>query len=288
MDFKPAFFDEEYQRLRALFESDLRSYFHVIQEDSALRGLESLAPSFLFESVSYSLFSGGKRFRPVLALAMADALRGEVSMIFPWARAIEFVHTYSLIHDDLPALDNDDFRRGQPTNHKMFGEAAAILAGDGLLTEAFGCLAQAEAAKLPRLVSLLASTSGLRGMVTGQAMDIRLSSRGAINKKHLLHIHELKTARLIQASCEGAALLLGADEMTAASYGQHLGLSFQIADDILDKDKQAPQNLVTLMGECAAQDLLEYHVDQALQRARKFPHSEFLVQMALFNLSRKQ
>jgi geranylgeranyl diphosphate synthase type II len=194
-----------------------------------------------------------------------------------------------LIHDDLPALDNDDFRRGQPTNHKKFGEATAILAGDALLTEAYGCLQDIRLDKTSALISLLTEAAGLRGMVAGQAMDIDFPSSLGVNSNYLVQIHKLKTASLIRAACEGSALIvLSREQQALRAYGEHLGLSFQIADDILDKDEGEKQNLVSMIGPCGTQDLLEYHIDQAIKVAQNLPRPEFLVQLALFNLYRKK
>ncbi len=192
----------------------------------------------LAESMRYSLEAGGKRVRPILCLLSAEAVGGDLEKALPGALALEYIHTYSLIHDDLPAMDDDDLRRGRPTNHKVYGEGPAILAGDGLLTEAFAVLAQTGRADA---VALLAEAAGWRGMVGGQALDLEgeaLTREGkAYDLAHLQTIHRLKTGALIRVACELGGLLGGADPTQCQAlreYGAALGLAFQIQDDILD------------------------------------------------------
>lgn len=206
-----------------------------------------------FESIEYSYFSGGKRFRPLLSFAGAQYLGLSVESIYPWAMAIEMIHTYSLIHDDLPCMDNDDFRRGQPTNHKVYGEAIALLAGDSLLTEAFSVLAK-HYSKLGRtfgaLISELAQSAGLNGMILGQYFDITLNSgKIAASPGHLNQIHLLKTGALISGALMGPALiknLPGEQLKPLKDIGLLLGYAFQIKDDILDseQDKDSKKNLI--------------------------------------------
>jgi len=190
----------------------------------------------------YSVFAGGKRIRPVLMIAACEAAGGSREAVLPTACALEMIHTYSLIHDDLPAMDDDDFRRGNPTNHRVFGEAQAILAGDALLTEAFRLLADPAAnGHLPpatgmRLVELLARSAGSLGMVAGQVVDMESEGKN-IDFPTLEFIHTRKTGALILASIQAGALVAGADEQAFASlsrYGEAAGLAFQVADDILD------------------------------------------------------
>jgi geranylgeranyl diphosphate synthase type II len=199
-------------------------------------------PSVLRESMLYSLFAGGKRLRPILALSSYEACGGNCADIVPYASTLELVHTYSLIHDDLPAMDNDDLRRGKPTNHKMYGEAMAILAGDALLTEAFCILSDPglgraiSAGNLLNAASEIAGASGYRGMVAGQAQDI-LSENGEPNGEVLQFIHGHKTASLIRAAAKTGPLLYGSDgaaRESLALYGYKIGLAFQVIDDILD------------------------------------------------------
>jgi geranylgeranyl diphosphate synthase type II len=193
----------------------------------------------LGEAMRYSLEAGGKRVRPVLCILACEAIGGTSAQALPGALALEYVHTYSLIHDDLPAMDNDDLRRGRPTNHKVFGEGHAILAGDALLTEAFGVLATADLDPGKRAValSLLAEGAGWRGMAGGQALDLAGEKLATYDLDHLRLIHRLKTGALLRASVEIGAVLGGApaEERSALrAYGEAIGLAFQIQDDILD------------------------------------------------------
>jgi geranylgeranyl diphosphate synthase type II len=203
------------------------------------------------EAMRYSLFAGGKRVRPILCIAAAEAVledaEAALERVLPFACALECIHTYSLIHDDLPAMDNDDLRRGRPTSHKVFGEALAILAGDGLLTLAFRLATDAgrfRGAAPERLLAAareLGDAAGFRGMIGGQVVDIESEGKeGSLGELERLHL--LKTGALIQASVRCGALLAGAGvaELSAlASYGRNVGLVFQVADDILDVVGQA-------------------------------------------------
>lgn len=193
----------------------------------------------LGEAVRYSLEAGGKRVRPVLCILAAEAVGGTAEQALPGALALEYVHTYSLIHDDLPAMDDDDLRRGRPTNHKVFGEGHAILAGDALLTEAFGVLAAADLEPVRRAeaLALLAEGSGWRGMAGGQALDLEGEKLDHYDLDHLRLIHRLKTGALLRTSLEIGAVLGGAGPAGRAAlraYGEAIGLAFQIQDDILD------------------------------------------------------
>ena len=198
----------------------------------ALRFSEEPATAGLEEAMRYSLLAGGKRIRPVLALATAEAIGRDPDEVLPYAAALELIHTYSLIHDDLPAMDDDDLRRGRPTNHRAFGEDVAILAGDGLYAEAFLHVLTRQAGEPVRVlaaVAELAAATGVTGMVGGQYVDVK----GAGDD--LRRLHELKTGRLIRASVEGV-LLLTADAVPEpyTRFASELGVLFQIVDDILD------------------------------------------------------
>jgi geranylgeranyl diphosphate synthase type II len=203
---------------------------------------EGVLPASLHQSMRYSVFAGGKRLRPILMIAASEAVGGTAQQVMHAACAMEMIHTYSLVHDDLPAMDDDDFRRGRPTNHKVYGEATAVLAGDALLTEAFRLLADADANQsIPpstalRVIELVARYSGSQGMVGGQVVD--MESEGLeIDFPTLEYIHTHKTGGLILASVQIGALLGGGDaEQVAAMarFGGAAGLAFQIADDILD------------------------------------------------------
>jgi geranylgeranyl diphosphate synthase, type II len=214
--------------------------------DSALDNYlpqENELPSILHKAMRYSVFAGGKRVRPILLLAACEAVGGDVNKALPAACAMEMIHTYSLIHDDLPAMDNDDFRRGRPTSHKVFGEATAILAGDALLTEAFILLSNQDAAdsveavKLLQVIGEISRCAGSRGMIGGQVVDMESEGKQEIDFATVQYIHTRKTGALIKASIRAGALVGGADqanELALVKYGEAVGLAFQIADDILD------------------------------------------------------
>lgn len=202
----------------------------------------------LLDSMEYSLFTGGKRFRPVLCLFTLRGLGHKADLGLPWASALEMVHTYSLIHDDLPCMDNDDFRRGQPTNHKKYGEALALLAGDALLTEAF--LLLSKSMNQPALLPLLAHAIGASGMVGGQAMDMghgpSLNAVGSLQT-----MHAAKTGALISAAVEGAGLIAQVDEdrlEVLRELGGLIGLAFQIKDDLLDMQTEDPRSYLHFLG----------------------------------------
>lgn len=230
-----------------LIDSYLESYFSIPSE-----------PFVLHEAMRYSLFAGGKRIRPILALASYEACGGNPKDIVPYATALELIHTYSLIHDDLPSMDNDDLRRGKPTNHKVFGEAMAILAGDALLTEAFLMLSNnlhSSSLKLSDLIKIIREVSlasGVHGMVGGQAMDI-FSENIEPDKDTLNFIHLHKTAALITASVRMGAILANIKEKklkALTEYGTGIGLAFQIIDDILDIEGNAEE-----LGKTAGSDI---------------------------------
>jgi len=199
-------------------------------------------PKEIHEAVRYSVFAGGKRLRPILVLAAAEAAGGQVEHALPAAAAIELIHTYSLIHDDLPAMDDDDFRRGRPTCHKVYGEALAILAGDALLTQAFILLSgepsslHADAVARLRVINEIAQAAGSRGMVGGQVVDILQEDR-EVDLATLLYLHTHKTGSLIRACLRVGGIIssAGSEQMEALTrYGDRIGLAFQIVDDILD------------------------------------------------------
>ncbi|BBD07276.1 polyprenyl synthetase [Desulfovibrio ferrophilus] len=194
----------------------------------------------LQEAMEYSLMAGGKRLRPVLCLIWAEIAGIESAKVMPFAAAIECIHTYSLIHDDLPAMDDDDLRRGKPTNHKVYGEATAILAGDALLTEAFGMMlnvSDVPAERVLQAASIMAYGAGSNGMVGGQQIDMDLTGKDGVELQELQQMHALKTGALITASCLSGCILGGGDEddmKAAMEWGKNVGMAFQIADDILD------------------------------------------------------
>lgn len=197
-------------------------------------------PPLIAESMRYSLLAGGKRIRPILCLATVETLGGDWQTALPAACALEMIHTYSLIHDDLPSMDNDDYRRGKLTNHKVYGEAMAILAGDALLTYAFQILSDNEWGGMERsmltIISELAKASGVQGMIGGQVADIQ-GEGTAGDEATLAYIHKHKTGDLLTASVRIGAIFAGAseDQLTSLTdYADNLGLAFQIQDDILD------------------------------------------------------
>jgi len=204
------------------------------------RPLAAGVPPVIAEAMGYSILAGGKRLRPILAMATYEVCGGKAEDIVPCASALEVIHTYSLIHDDLPAMDDDDLRRGRPTSHKVFGEAMAILAGDALLTEAFLMVldtdGKAGRGALLDAIRELASASGVRGMVGGQVQDI-ISEGAEPDPDTLDYIHAHKTGALIAASVRLGGIVAGADEKTMealTAYGRNLGHAFQIVDDVLD------------------------------------------------------
>ena len=211
--------------------------------DGALSGLlppSNAKPSLIHKAMRYSLFIGGKRIRPILCLAACEAVEGRMADAMQAACALELIHTYSLVHDDLPCMDDDDLRRGKPTNHKVFGEGIAVLAGDALLTLAFEILAN-NAAKLrgphaTRVVHVIARAAGSRNLIGGQVEDL-LGENQKLPLARLRRIHLSKTAALIQAAVHAGALVGGASPAAIArlrAYGRDIGLAFQVADDILD------------------------------------------------------
>jgi len=251
--------------------------------DKALESLVPPARTFppkVFEAMRYSLFAGGKRVRPILAIASAEALGAKTAGLLPIAGTLELIHTYSLIHDDLPAMDDDDFRRGRPTCHKVFGEAMAILAGDGLLNLAFEVLSDPRrlkavpAGRLVAIIREIARASGVFGMVGGQVVDMESEGKD-IDFPTLEYIHTHKTGALIRASVRVGALYARASEKRLKAltrYGEMVGLAFQIADDILDV---VGDRKVT--GKDAGSDLKKgkktfpgfYGLDESRRRARE-------------------
>jgi geranylgeranyl diphosphate synthase type II len=264
----------------------------------------------VLEAIRYSIFAGGKRLRPILCLAAAEVAGGLSQKIMPVACALEMIHTYSLIHDDLPAMDNDDFRRGQPTNHKVFGEAIAILAGDALVTEAFGFVAGLsikdgmEPERILKVIRILVKAAGYRGMIGGQAIDLECENRPA-DLPTVEYMHILKTGALISGSLEAGAILGGGtpEQVTLLTrYGHHLGLAFQITDDLLDIEgdvelmgKQPGSDVAknkktypALLGVARSKEAAREHVDEALKALDTFDDkAEPLRAIARYLLVRK-
>lgn len=242
---------------------------------------ESVPPQTIHRAMRYSLFAGGKRIRPVLCIGAAEALGASPTGIEDAACTLEMIHTYSLIHDDLPALDNDDLRRGRPTNHVVFGEAMAILAGDSLLTLAFetlGKLPHASDSTKTRLVAELATASGtVGGMIGGQVHDIE-GERQPPTAELLESIHRAKTGALLRASVRMGAIYAGADPAQLDSlsrYGEHTGLAFQIVDDILDVEESA-ETLGKTPGKDQAQQKITFPAVYGLEASKTMAERERL------------
>ncbi|HTU44430.1 MAG TPA: farnesyl diphosphate synthase [Bryobacteraceae bacterium] len=242
---------------------------------------ENVEPASIHRAMRYSLFAGGKRIRPILAIAAAHAVSDSPAGIERAASTLELVHTYSLIHDDLPALDNDDLRRGRPTCHKVFGEALAILAGDALLTLAFEVLSRLpriEAERRIRLVEELSRAAGtVGGMIGGQVNDLE-GERKRPTALLLESIHRAKTGALLRASVRMGAIYAGAaeDELDALSfYGEHVGLAFQIIDDVLDVEESS-EALGKTAGKDEAQQKITFPAVYGLERSREMAEEERL------------
>jgi geranylgeranyl diphosphate synthase type II len=283
-----------------LVKADLARLLPLI-ESRLLEPFQGGEAARVGEAMRYSLEAGGKRVRPILCLLAAEAVGGPAQAALPGALALECIHTYSLVHDDLPAMDDDDLRRGKPACHIAFGEAHAILAGDGLLTEAFRLLASAEGldpARRVEAIAVLAEASGWRGMVGGQALDLEGEALASYGLDHLKTIHRLKTGALLRASTELGAILAGADAAQRAAlraYGEALGLAFQIQDDLLDATatdaalgkragKDAGRGKITypaLLGLDGARSALREATESALCPLRSLPNPSSLEAWAL-------
>ena len=247
-----------------------------IQVDASLERLmpaETAPPPSIHQAMRYSVFAGGKRIRPILCLETARIFDPDVAPAHYPACAIEFIHTYSLIHDDLPALDNDDLRRGKPTCHKKFGEAAAILAGDALLTLAFETIAAAPVdahRRVAMLTEIAAAAGTINGMVGGQVADLEAEGK-RIEPAMLEYIHRSKTAALIRASVSSGALCVGAspkDVGRLRSFGESIGLLFQVTDDILDVEESSAA-LGKTAGKDVAQQKATYPAVHGLERSHQ-------------------
>ncbi|BDF70827.1 farnesyl-diphosphate synthase [Oscillospiraceae bacterium] len=254
----------------------------------------------LYDAMRYSLLAGGKRLRPILALEACRMCGGDVEAVLPLACAVEMVHTYSLIHDDLPCMDDDDLRRGRPTNHKVYGEATAVLAGDGLLTAAFetifDCASDLPARRVLEAAQCLAAASGGRGMVGGQALDMAGEGH-ALTLPDVEELQQLKTGALISAAAEMGCILAGGsgeDRAAVRKYARKLGLAFQIRDDMLDVEGDAATlgkpigsdarsektTFVTLKGLDACRALVERLSEEAEEALSPFPDAGFLCWLA--------
>lgn len=281
-------FEEELQQRIVVVDEYIHRYFSSLDLPAGAAIVQ------LKEAMYYSAGSGGKRFRPVLSLLVGELFSCPAPRLLPFAAAVEFIHTYSLIHDDLPCMDNDDFRRGKPTNHKVFGEPTALLAGDALLTEAFLLIAKEYrefGVMAAQLCELLSRAAGVRGMVGGQAIDLSAKS---LTVAELTHLHNLKTGRMIQVAAEGAAIVAGASAQeirSLAKFGEYLGLAFQVADDILDhgeKDQEV-RSFTGLLGVEGTRTYLQEISAKALKELSQVKQaSPILEQMIEFNQIRQK
>ena len=257
----------------------------------------------LFEAMRYSLMAGGKRIRPVLTLAFCELCGGQESDAVDFAAAVEMIQTYSLIHDDLPAMDDDDFRRGKPSNHKVYGEAMAILAGDALLTAAFGTLSKADlpAERVVEAVRVLSHCAGELGMVGGQVLDMAAEEREC-TAQEVTDIELRKTAALISAACQLGVIAAGGSkeqQQAAAQYAEAIGLAFQIHDDVLDVIGDAAtlgksvgtdgnkNTFVRLYGVERCQAMVQEKTAEAISALSAFQNTEFLTELAQMLATRK-
>lgn len=288
---KISMLEAEFKKEAARIDDFLREYCQ------SLKKRMPIASERLFESMQYSLFNGGKRFRPILSLFTAQALSVDLTRILPFAAAVEMVHTYSLIHDDLPSMDNDKLRRGQPTNHMVYGEDIALLAGDALLTEAFYLIATGYK-KYPEigmeLTYLLTEAAGSTGMIPGQVIDLSATNR-ALDVTELEEMHRLKTGALIRVSVEGVAVIarMEAEERKRLrKFGEDLGCAFQLADDIQDFAPQNPEKsgLPAKIGIEKTRAMLEEISDSALLIAESIGSTKnhLLSSLVKYNLNRAE
>jgi geranylgeranyl pyrophosphate synthase len=261
-----------------LFEARLLSQFATAR------------PQLLVEACRYPLQTGGKRIRPLLAFGAAEAVGGSAQAALDVAVAVELLHTYSLVHDDLPCMDNDDERRGRPTVHKVYGDGVAVLVGDALLTEAFAVLA--DSARAGALVRELAAAGGAAGMIAGQAYDIGMDGPLA-DVARLQLLHRAKTGALIRGAVRLGAIAAGAEDAhleQLTRYAEEVGLAFQVHDDVLDADQDnkpgGPPSFVKLLGLDGARAVARGHMQAALDALIGLPHPEPLAAIAVYTVER--
>lgn len=277
------------------YKSMMQIYRDAVEEYLEGCFIDDCPQRALLDAMRYSLLAGGKRIRPVLVLEFCRVCGGQWENALPFAAAIEMVHTYSLIHDDLPCMDNDDYRRGRLTNHKVFGEAGAVLAGDALLTAAFSTAAFADAPAdiVVKVLQILSEAAGENGMVGGQILDIN-GENAVLEEDDVYTIHRLKTGALISAACRMGAVAAGASEEqleAARIYAEALGLAFQIRDDMLDVLGDAEKmgkatnmdvnknTFVSLHGVPSCAKLIEEQNKKAIDALSVFSDKEFLIQL---------
>ncbi len=293
------------------FMEKQKSYTYMVNNflEKSIKENDLLEKS-IYSAIRYSLLAGGKRLRPVLALAVCDMLSGDLEEVLPYACAIEMIHTYSLIHDDLPAMDNDDYRRGKLTNHKMFGESLAILAGDGLLNMAFEVMLEGTSNKSNNLenkikaMAYIAKSSGVRGMIGGQVIDTE-SENKEISIETLEYMHRCKTGALIKAPVVSAAIICKASSEELRNlemFAEGLGLAFQIKDDILDVEGSTEKlgkkvgsdatnkktTYVSLYGLEKSKQMLKETSEKAIKNLEKFrTKAVFLKELAEYLIIRE-
>lgn len=257
------------------------------------------------KAMKYSLLNGGKRLRPAFVLEFCRVCGGDIDKAIEFACAVEYIHTYSLIHDDLPCMDDDDIRRGSPSCHKMFGEATALLAGDALLTHAFDIIASSELpdSRISKAVMLLSQNAGVGGMIGGQVLDILYEEKVEPTVSEVIDVYRMKTGALISAACLLGCIAAGADEykMAAASkYAYNIGVAFQIQDDILDiegdeekigkpvgsDEDNEKSTYVTMVGIEKAKNDVERLTNNAIKYLDEFEDNEFLVALSKYLISR--
>lgn len=280
-------------------QTDMKSYIAAIEaylHDKCFR-YEGQPQKTLFEAMRYSLLAGGKRLRPVFVLDFCRMCGDDWTKALPFGAALEMIHTYSLIHDDLPCMDDDDYRRGKPTNHKVYGQAMAVLAGDALLTAAFKQLSCAKFSPETRIkaVEVLSDCAGELGMVGGQVLDIQSEERQC-TPQEVIDIQSRKTGALIKAACVlGVLAGQGSHEQVqaASAFAEHLGLAFQIRDDMLDVIGNAKElgkatgmdagknTFVQLYGIEKCDELVKEHTQKALTQLKKFESNQFMTGLAL-------
>ena len=281
------------------FEETSREYREFTEEY-----LKSIYPKFrsepqseLFDAMEYSLLAGGKRLRPIFVMDFCRMCGGDWRKAAPFAAAMEMIHTYSLIHDDLPCMDNDDFRRGRPTNHKVYGETMAILAGDALLTDAFMLAASAQLpdpAQMGLAIGVLAQNAGSLGMVGGQVLDIRSETR-ELTEREVIDIQSRKTGGLIHAACVLGVIAGGGDQQkieAAATFAEALGMAFQIRDDMLDVigtqeemgkgvgTDETKNTFVKLYGLEKCEELVQKYTTAAIEALRVFEENSYMTALA--------
>ena len=281
------------------FENQSREYREFIENylEEIYTPYRNEPQKLLFDAMEYSLLAGGKRLRPIFALDFCRMCGTDWKAAAPFAAAIEMIHTYSLIHDDLPCMDNDDFRRGRPTNHKVYGEGLAVLAGDALLTDAFLVASSAKLQnpeKMAQAIGLIAEGAGSLGMVGGQVLDI-MSEERQLTEQEVLDIQSRKTGKLIRIACCLGAIAGGAtqDQLIAAGkFADYLGLAFQIRDDMLDVigtqaemgkgvgTDAAKNTFVRLYGLEKCEELVQKYTQQAIDALSAFENNEYMISLA--------